>query len=410
LKGSIALLDSAKSSKNSQAAYQFLQSKFLWSAILVVGLVGGAVFLPYWRPAYWYASSQLAGTITLLRQNAEPVVFSDLRLSDETEYKTGDQVAIILKRFAKIPREVREIVDSATTLTQEQLDLLRKTLDENRQALVALAAVEGVEHCRFRYDFDVACPMDTILSSVDEVSKAFVLGRADFVQMVNDTNHSQAFEGVLELCDTTELLRNEPFLVSQHVRVRNGGQAIDCIEKLLAIVDVNNVQFQALDDRLMKMETNFRLAGVIRAERASLFTTMQNLSHPDVRKTLDSMVGLDTGGGLISFGLRKSSIRRWSSLAYSPELMAQQNWMIAQMNLAAELIDFPGKEMNEKWLRLDQEINSKLESEKDTPVSLLFPAIGALRDQAFAYRERLEATRLALHAALERVGDPNAQR
>jgi hypothetical protein len=208
--------------------------------------------------------------------------------------------------------------------------------------------------------------MVTLLHGPQGLSHAAELWKADVLQSLGTGDHDRAVRATGELCDSAEFLRQEPFFVSQLVRARIGRYAVDALQLLLARDDLTPEQFQAIDRRLAEMESAYRLAGTVRAERAAFFTSMENLD-------------------------------RWGTLAYRPELMRQQAWALEKMTELAERIDVFGPEGQRRWSKTDNEITAAVKSMgRDTPVGAMFPAVGLVRDTGLEYRQRLVAARLAL--------------
>ena len=64
--------------------------------------------------------------------------------------------------------------------------ILRETIRINRDPLDALAAIDQVGKCRFRYDFDAPSPMNTLLPGADGLVKAAYLWRGELLQSLGD--------------------------------------------------------------------------------------------------------------------------------------------------------------------------------------------------------------------------------
>lgn len=195
----------------------------------------------------------------------------DLLASVEADYRMGDDVANLFTHLGESTSDFQEAVISSPPMSPENLALMRRELDGKRKAMNALAAIEPVGQCRFRYDFTVASPRDILLPSVDAVANASCLWRDDVAVSLHSSDYAQAVVAVEELCDVGELLSQEPFFVSQVVRIRIGNQAIDGLEQVLAFADLNAAQFTALDKRLAMMEFTFRL-GEQHRENAPCFS------------------------------------------------------------------------------------------------------------------------------------------
>lgn len=365
--------------------------------LLFVGLVvflGAAIYLPYWRPSYWESRATLEEVKAALLAQGHPVAFSDLEQDDELGSQLGAQAESILKRIKDMNWDTREAIRSDPPWSSNDRELLLAAIEDHRDVMREFADLDPIAECRFSHDFRVASPMSTLLPMVEGVTQISCLWRAQALISSQDSKYDLAFRSAIAMSNTAESLAGDPFLVSQFVRARGGGECMDTLEAILGDAAPNAEQFQALDAQLAKMEASFRLCDTIRAEGASLFTSLENVGHPDVRESLEMMGGLDSGGSLFSFSPKQPAMNTWSSLSYLPELMQQQVWTLRVMSQAAELVDQPGEAATQEWETINREISKKLSSEG--PVSHLFPAIANLRDQAFAYRQRLQATRLAL--------------
>lgn len=367
--------------------------------MLLILATAAVIQLPYWQPSYWSARSELDADRASIRQRKEPLAFADLRPETDEEFALGDEVLAILNRIAKPNAEFRKLIYADPAIPPGDYAILRETLEVNREPSDALAAINGSVRCRFRYDFDAASPMNTILHGVDGLSNVAYLRQADVLQSLGTGDSERAVRAAQELCDTAAFLQQEPFLVSQLVRARIGETALDTLELIFGTVELTRDQFRMIDDRLSEMESTFRLSKTIHAERASLYTTMENIGHPDVRESLGMMAGLGSGGGILSFAPEKSLIDDWASLSYRPKLMHQQAWMLKRMSTLAQWIDVPGTEGQRVWDKNDQEISDVFDSSEDSPLYSLFPAVIYVRNKALAHRQRILAARLALRAA-----------
>jgi hypothetical protein len=390
---------------NPKLTRRVFRSRLFWICVFAACSAAAAIIFPYWRPSYWSLRSQLASTKAKLRDKGEPVSYADLQVADETGNQIGGEVTAISKRFKDTKREFKQVIRVESPLSASDYELLRDALEANREQLDALAAIEAVGQCRFHNDFGVANPGFILLPSVDCVDIAAHLWRADVLLSLHDSRYDDAITAVQELCDTTELLRRERFIVSQLVRVRIGGLAIDSLEEVLAVVDVNDEQLRAIDARLSVMESTCRLADALRAERAVLFTTLENIGHPDVRESLGMMAGLGPGSSVQIFAPSRSANNKWASLSYAPEMMRQEVWLLNQMSAAANLVDIPGTEAGKQWNEVNREISETVKCDENSPLFHLFPAIDYLRDRALAYRQRLLAARLALRVIRYRTNN-----
>lgn len=384
---------------------KFLNNKWTWLAVLSCFVAGLAVVLSWWGPDYWSARSMLIAAKASIRERGEPLAFADLTAQSPDAYAVGDRVLAVVKEFTEPEQEFDDLMRADPPTPPGDYAALRDALRINREALDALAAIDTPSECRFRYDFTAASPGSTALPGVDGLGKARYLWRAELLQSLGTGDGDGAVRATVELCDTSQLLSGDPFLICQLFRARLGGDAVNSLQALIARVDLTPKQFRAIDRRLAEMESSYRLAGTIHAERAALYTTIENIGHSEVREGLESLAGFGPGGVTYSLAPEKWRLNHWASLSYRPDKMEQQTWMLERMTRLAELIDVPGPDAERQWQHNDKEISSFLESNKHALVSFLLSGVTDVRRTGLEYRQRLVASRLAL-----RVGRYQAEK
>ena len=393
------------------ANQKFFGKWLLWPALFLILLVWLSMIIPYWRPDYWSARSSLNAVKNSLQARGEPITYADLASQDEDAYVMGDRVLAIVNKLTRAEREFEKLRFVDPPIPPGDYAPFREALQKNREVLDTLAAIDATSECRFRYDFAVRNPAGTFLPSMDGLCKAGHLWRADFLQALGTGDEDRAVQATIELCDTSQLMSREPFLVNHKFRARVGGEAIDALQLLLARVDFSPEQFRAIDDRLVEMESSYRLTHIVVCERAMAFTMMENIGTPEVRKFMATSVGLGQDGYVFSSSPRKSRLDRWASLAYQPKRMRQQAWMLDRLTKLADLIDVPGADAERLWRSNHDEIKTFFKSNRDELVFQFFPALESERLAGLAYRQRLVASRLALRVSryqLEKGSLPNS--
>lgn len=375
---------------------RFSKSKLIWFLLLGVGLALSAAYLPFWRPAYWQARSNLNAMIEQQKASGFPVRFSDWADLDPAGYQIGEQVEKLLNQLVVPSFEFSQMLVQQSTLTSDQIADLRKQIERNVEVVSKLKSIERIEECRFLHDFRTPSPPSLLLPTIEKLTALASHWRASALLALHDHDDDLFATSIVELASTSELLSKEPYFVSLQIRLRSINQAIDLLERYLASATITSDQFVLLDDRLQSLESNLLMEPAIRGEATTQFTTLENIGHPEVRKALASMAVLSSSSELISLSPGKSKLARWGAWSYLPELMEQQTLAMAQMNRFAELVDHTDASSNQDWAKLQQSLVALMQEMPDTPIALLFPAIDYSRNAVLATRTRLRAACIAI--------------
>jgi len=372
----------------------------------VVYLVLGALFgLPALMLlggyAFWYrqCKAELDAEIERVLDRGEPLWFEDLDPGpDENLYLNGDLVAAALKVLPKPPRQFREFVDANPP--PGEYPQFRVALAASRAQLDRVVEAARGSNCRFRYDYRTTVPFNILLSHVQQTGRGPTLLKADVLQSLGTGDDARAVQAVIDALDVAELLRDEPFLVSQLVRASAAGKGLDGLAITLASVDLDDGQFPTIDRRLAEMEERFRLASVIQNDRAMQFTTMNHLEkNPEEFSAANRTV----------FGRRVPEWRhRWyGSFFYRPPMMRQQAFMLRTMSRLAACVDQPGPAGKRKLDRIENDLDVQLESQP-VNAALLAEKHGGFRftdsrGAGLQHRQRLIAARLGLRVSRYRA-------
>ena len=352
--------------------------------------------------AFWYrqCKAELDAEIERVLDRGEPLWFEDLDPGpDENLYLDGDLVAAALKVLPKPPRQFREFVDANPP--PGDYPQFRDALAGNRAQLDRIVEAARRSNCRFRYDYWTTEPFNILLPHVQEIgSDACTLLKADALQSLGTGDDARAVQAVIDALDVAELLRDEPFLVSQLVRASVAGKGLDGLGVTLASIDLDDRQFVAVDRSLAEMEERFRLASVIHNERAMQFTTM---NHPEKNPEAFSAPYRTV------FGRRVPDWRlRWyGSFFYRPPMMRQQAFMLRTMSRLAACVDQPGPAGQAKLDQIKNDLDLQLESQP-VNAALLAEKHGGFRftdsrRAGLAHRQRLIAARLGLRVSRYRA-------
>ena len=366
------------------------------SIVLIVGLALSAVYLPFWRPAYWQARSNLNAMIAQQRASGFPVRFSDWADLDPAGYEIGKQVEDLLNQLVVPSFEFTQSLDKHSNLSPEQIAELRQQIERNVEVVSKLKSIERIVECRFQHDFRTPSPPSLLLPMYDKFRALVAHCRGNALLALHDRDDKLLVASIVELASMSELLRKEPFLVSFLIRLRALNQAIDLLELFLASATLTPEQFVLLDDRLQSLESNLLSEPAIRGEATFQFTTLENIGHPEVRKALEAIVAMSSSGEAISVSPGKTKLARWGAWSYRPELMSQQILSIVLMSRHAELVDQTGASANQDWADLQQSLRVFVNAKSDSPIAMLFPAIDHSRNAVLAMRTRLRAARIAI--------------
>lgn len=366
------------------------------SSLLALAVVASIVIVvfPYWRPDYWKNKSALEERFRSAQQNGMPVRFSDLATEDSAGKQLATQVSTEIEKLVAIPDELLNCIEEGE-MTGGRKDLLLKYLARNEKTLARIDALKPLSACRYSYDFSTPAPMSLLLPHVTDFYKLRDIYRARFYLAMESKDVQSAIDSVIDTLESTETLTNDPFLVSQAVRIKIGQDALTQLATILQTADLSAEQFHAIDALLQNLESNFLLKNTINSEAAMCFTSLENISHSSNYESLVSMVNLGSGNEIQPVAQRRN-INRWASLAYKPQLMAQQIWMLDQFAEMAKLIDEPGREAASTWQATTESMQKYLNANRGEAIAALTPAIAPMRESAFQYRHHLLLSRIAL--------------
>jgi hypothetical protein len=342
---------------------------------------------------YELARQELAAAEAAVRRRGEPVRFVELKPTDEAALVVGDRLRTTTEPFGNWPvfsDEFRELIHSDPP--PGDYPAFRRAIERFGPVAAEVVALAQEPACRFRYDYATPCPACVLLPGVQSLGLVRDLLHAEVIQALGTDRPELAAERLADLLDVSELLRHNPFAVSQMVRSRIGNKAVDLLQTTLARTDPDEDQLRALDRRLAENEASFRLARAVQCERAVLITMLDNLGNEENRNLLrdfrDDFV-IDRGGAAWR-------LRWWDSVFYRPRVMEQQVLVLRCTGQIARHVDRPGPAAQKALDRILADLTAELRRRKPSPVSRLFPALGRCRPSGLTYRQRLLTARLAL--------------
>jgi hypothetical protein len=345
---------------------------------LVVLIIGVGYFA-------WYSNARghLDAAIARVEARGEPLWFRDL--APKAVDPDTDGSALYLRALTKMQAPsaaFSSAVFADPTKPPSEDPVVIAELAKNREALDLLAEVMKKPNFRIPIDYDTNQPFRIVL---DEVQSARDLSRllAGGVSIaVAAGQRDQAVESIERMFDLSELLRNEPFTITQLVRLAISAVALNSLKQALPTLDLTPEQFVALDERLARMHRDFTLAPAMLGERASTFTTLTHLYE-----NVDFLVS-DPADGLAS------SMRWYARGPLQPMRLEDQAFMLQIMSEVIDSIDKTGREGIDAMHDLEARVQNAPQSHVFT--RLLIPALVNVHMAGLRHREKLMTARLGI--------------
>ena len=294
------------------------------------GVVVLALFL-WLGVAGWYdeAKSRFESEAATIAQHGEPLWFADLE--PRPVPLDDDAAPLVLQALAKLVRPAPGFYDllAADPPTPPGLyDVLEATLAANRPALEILTQALGKPHCHFSYDYATHDTFGILLQHVQDCRDLSRLLEADVLHSLAVGDRDRAAAAVAENLGLGGLLYEDPFIISQLVRMAIAARAIYSLHTILAHATLSTEQFTELDERLDQMGANFTLRPAVVADRACILTAMQHLDE-----NVNMVDGLDAAQAA------KYDPQRWHR---RPALWREQAFMLHALTEFADLVDKTG--------------------------------------------------------------------
>ncbi len=366
-----------------------VKTLILVSSLILVA-IALMVFFPILNPKSWKFQTQLSRIEDSIRDQKQPVFFSDLTNEPQSQIEVGNRVFELANNL-KIPQEASEllwkVLNEQKQLTPEELQLVRDSTPFHEETLTQLAAIDGPS--RFTYDFNTTNPSEILLPQVEQTGNIsrIVFGR--FLWALEGSDTDQAIRWISELFDTGDWLENDPFFVSQLIRVRCGQYGIVGIEKLIGRVALSENQFLLIDHKLADAERRFRLRNTVMVERAIVNTQFVQISKVSMYKLKNLFKGKEVfiSGG---FSFAPDVDAMW----FPSGALDQRAWALETMGKQADLIDQMPWQAESQWQELES-IEDDLTKDKK-PIGDIYPGVSWVRNGGLSYRQRLVNARLAL--------------
>ncbi|MBI1899523.1 MAG: hypothetical protein HYS13_00235, partial [Planctomycetia bacterium] len=354
--------------------------------LLVVAMAIGGFY------GAWYlrARAELQKEIAGLRERGEPVWFAEIA---PPPVNAADNAAPLLlqavKKLAPPNRalyqafydalaranEVARYGDEKGSRTAIEEPALVAGLEANGEALAVLRQALQKPRCVFPIDYQTHQPFAILLEHIQQSRELARLLQAEFHLALAKGDVEGALRAIDDGFALSECLREEPFLVSQLVRIVVARLAVDELAILAGRIELSDAQRDRFDERLAAMAASFRLRPCVVAERAGVLTTTEHLSDNDA-----AFVGTNVDhypGGMLR-----------------PMVMQEQAFMIRFLSKQAEAVDATGPAGKAMQQAIEQEIQDA--SVRYMLSKMLMPAVGSVRDAGIRHRQSLQNARAGL--------------
>ncbi|HWB09197.1 MAG TPA: hypothetical protein VG826_08235 [Pirellulales bacterium] len=341
--------------------------------------------------ACWRGEAALRHEVQQIEHRGEPLRFADLApSSDDPALARGKSISALLD---DVPVGEWSFIEATKdTLSAEQHAQLIETVDKNLRRCRAIAEMASEGKCRFSYDFATTVPGATLLPQVQKISDVAIVLFFAAERSLAASNYPEALGDIDRLFIIAELLRSEPFYVSQLVRVRLAGQGLDALQSLVGLADLEPEQAGRLDRTLASMEQAFRLRTTVLAERSAEMTTLENLGQPEMGDYLASVESISSMSPIIPFAKTKN--RWWGSWVYRPRRWFAQAILLRTESHISEIIDEPGPAASAEVETTSRDFHSR----NDIPAEDMLVNPESPRKKSLLHRQRLVSARLALAA------------
>ncbi|HET6879914.1 MAG TPA: hypothetical protein VFI31_07155 [Pirellulales bacterium] len=336
----------------------------------------------------WRAHAALAREMAAIEERGEPVWFSDwARPADEDAVERGKVAARLLAGFDRVPTDYLDDVVHRP-LNLEEAGRVEQIVDGYRRDLHALVNLLGQGECRFDYDYQSREPSAILLTHVQNLRGVARLLKADFQVALTKGERSEAVARLDDMFELDRALEHDPFVISQYVRQAIAGQALDALQSSLARAVPEEEDLCSLCQDLNRMESDFQLAGCLRAERSLMLVSMESLGNPGMGRCLE-----DSGRGVS--GTKAAVLNYWwGSWPYRPRRIYEEAIMLRTMSRWSELVDEPGPSATRRFDAVQATV-----PEEDFPIFFwcCTPFFNnSLRRAGLIHRQRLVSAQLAL--------------
>ena len=231
---------------------------------------------------YYPIHVELDTEIERIRSQGFPIWFSDLALRPPLEGEDGTlQILDALDRITTPPEEFWDVYMADPPIRPRVHPIFRAALEANSEVINEITSLARQTEFRFTYDYQTQHPVSLLSPHIEGFSTVQILLNVDVMQSLAAKDYERVAERILDMIYVAELLQHEQLLVAQIVRRRYVDAALDQLETTHALSMLSSERFNTFDELLSQMESRFRMAHIVRAERAVMLTEVDSVASEE---------------------------------------------------------------------------------------------------------------------------------
>lgn len=287
-------------------------------------------------------------------------------------------------------------------LDAERLTLLRKALSKREEAVALAVSLKDMPRGRAPLTLTPDA-ISTLLPYAQESRDVVHLLQLDNERRLHDGAPGDVPERVRAMLHSGASLRDEPFLISQLVRLACRTVAARQVERSLGMAELRDEECRQLADHFaMERADNLMLSGV-RGERAAMHLMFTNLSagRVDLAELYRHVEGRTGAAG--------SLVIRGGAMLYGPRVFEDHANFLRWSNRACTIAALPIHKQAAEWATYDKEFKAFVAesrgSLRNLITVLLMPAIAKVSEAARRDQALLACVETALAAERFRLAN-----
>jgi hypothetical protein len=267
-------------------------------------------------------------------------------------------------------------LDPPQQLNEQQLAALRA---EMKRAATALAEARKLkDYPEGRYPITYSADFITTLTPhLQEARMVAYLLQFDVLLRAQEGDADGALGSCRATLNDGRSLGDEPFLISQLVRMAVRAIAVGQTQRVLAQGEPSETALRSLQELLEKEEAEPLMLTATRGERAGWDQLLDAVQKRQTKTTARDLVKLAGGRGLRGYGLAEGPSALLETLALSSNAVvtSQRAAMLRYMTRAVEISKLPPEQRYDRFQEL-----AKAREDQPLLVRLLVPALAKVAD------------------------------
>ena len=279
---------SSRQERNSGTKPRRKWRKRVWWVVVVPLTVASVSAIVLYYYAKTNAQFRLTAAINAVRERGEPLWFNELKPEPLPPSEDGTQFllrAIELHESIVAKDNVPNALnyDSIESLfvadiAQDDLAALRQQIRQEVEVIDLINEVKKRGRVQLPQDYDRPQPFFYFEFDPDPWKQIALLLMADAAISLSDGDVSASLERLDDLLMLSHAMRDEPRLITHLARKILADAAVDGLSHVLARAALDDSQRLQMDAALEQLERSFMMRPVVLAERAALWTTLQDPS------------------------------------------------------------------------------------------------------------------------------------